>query len=153
MVIKPDVFVGVFWLVILDFIVSLVFGISAGTASVLAGLIVFVCVFLFLFIFIFFRIMSLRNTQYIFFKDRLEYYEGFLNQEKRTLPYTKVTDCILNKSVYERMFKVGTILLLTAGQAGVGKYAVSGGARLTALDNPDQLYDQLMGLLKIDKGN
>ncbi len=144
-IIKPNVFVGVFWLVILDFIVSVTFGISAGVASVLIGLIVFLSVFLFLFIFIFFRIMSLRNTQYLFFKDRLEYYEGFLNQEKRTLQYSKVTDCIFKRSVYDRVFNVGTILLLTAGQGTM----ISVGVRLTALDNSHQLYGQLMQLLKI----
>mgnify|MGYP001568886894 CR=1 FL=1 len=141
-IIKPNVFVVVFSLVILDLIVSVIFGISAGVASIMIGLIVFLSVFLFLFIFIFFRIMSLRNTQYLFYKDRLEYFEGFLNQEKRILQYPKVTDCMFGRSIYDRIFNTGTILLLTAGQQG-------GGVRLTAVDNPNQLYVLLLKLLKI----
>ncbi len=141
-IIKPNVFVGVFWLVILDFIVSVIFGISAGVASIMIGLIVFLSVFLFFFILIFLRIMSLKNTQYLFYKDRLEYFESFLNQEKRILQYSKVTDCIFRRSIYERIFKAGTILMFTAGHQG-------GGVRLTAVDNPNQLYILLLKLLKI----
>ena len=87
--------------------------------------------------------MNLRARRYLFFKNKAEFYEGFLNIVQRTVSYQKVTDCVLTKSVWDRMFGTGTIRLVTAGHEG----RVGGGIAIQFVENPNQVYKEVQKLL------
>ena len=107
---------------------------------------------------VFFRFMNLKNREYIFYKQRAEFYEGFLNIVKRNVLYTRITDCVLTKSVWDRMFKTGTIRLVTAGHVDVGGQAgffgssmmMGGGISIQYIEKPDEVYEYISKLLKIN---
>ena len=103
------------------------------------------------------RILNLKSRKYQFYEDKVVFYEGFLNQIQRTVPYHKVTDLVLHKSVWDRMFKTGTIRLVTAGHVDVvsqtgpfGGMMVGGGISIQYIEKPDEVYEYISKLLKIN---
>ena len=94
-----------------------------------------------------FRLLNLNARKYIFYPQKAEFYEGFLNIIQRTVHHNKVTDCILTKSVWDRLFGTGTISLATAGHQTTARGALGGGINLQYLDKPDKLYKELQRLL------
>lgn len=85
--------------------------------------------------------MNLKARRYVFFKEKAEFYEGFLNIIFHSVEYRKITDCILTKTVWDRMFGTGTISLLTAGH-------LLGGITMQFVEHPDEIYTQIQELLK-----
>jgi len=116
-------------------------GLSAGIATAIVIIVVVTGGI------VFFRLMNLKARRYLFFKNKAEFYEGFLNIVQRTVSYQKVTDCVLTKSVWDRMFGTGTIRLVTAGHEGTGRYAVGGGIAIQFVENPNQVYKEVQKLL------
>ena len=91
-----------------------------------------------------------RARNYLFYKEKAEFYEGFLNIVQRTVQYDKVTDCILTRTVWDRLFGTGTIRLITAGHVAApayGAYGISGGIALQYLEHSEQIYHKLQTLL------
>ena len=133
------VIVGIFLSFQITPLIFLAAGIGAGLASAL-GIIVIVTG-----LFVFFRTMNLRARRYLFYKTKAEFYEGFLNIVQRTVSYHKVTDCVMTKSVWDRMFCTGTIRLVTAGHEG----KIGGGIGIQYVENPNQVYREVQKLLGI----
>src|SRR3989344_5813122 len=131
----PTIFFGI---IVSFFIGMIVFSLSkSGLTAFIVGLVLF-------FIMIFFRFMNLQARKYAFYQEKAEFYEGFLNIVQRTVNYNKVTDCILNKSVWDRLFGTGTIQLVTAGHTGGygyhGRGSFGGGVVMQYIKNPDETY-------------
>ncbi len=82
---------------------------------------------------IFFFYMNLTNTEYRFFNDRIEYYEGWLTINRHTISYEKVTDIVMRKSIWDRLFNTATIGIVTAG-------TFSGSVYLPYLNEPERIY-------------
>ena len=118
---------------------------SFGLVSIiLIGLLIFVLV-------LSFRILNLRARKYLFYAEKAEFYEGFLNIVQRTVQYNKVTDCILTRTVWDRIFATGTLRLVTAGhtaQGGYGLYGMGGGIAIQYIKNPDAVYQKVQQLLR-----
>ncbi len=98
-----------------------------------------------------FRILNLKARKYLFYTSKAEFYEGFLNIVQRTVQYDKVTDCVLTRTVWDRLFGTGTIRLVTAGHmAGgySGAYGLGGGIGIQYIQNPDEVYTKVQELLK-----
>lgn len=85
--------------------------------------------------------MNLRAREYRFFKDRAEFYEGFLNINRKVVRYDRVTDVTYRRSVWERIWGVGSILLNTAG-------SYYRELRIGYIENSDEIYEKVQGLLK-----
>ena len=99
----------------------------------------FTVVFLFfvtLFIGLFLRRASLKKTEYKFYADRVEYYEGFLVKNRKTINYDRISNVGQRKGILEGLFGLGTIFVDTAGYSHQG-HELS----IHYLDNPDQIYD------------
>ncbi len=107
--------------------------------------------FLLAIIFLILHFMNLNSKRYIFYQNKAEFYEGFLNITQRTVDYKKVTDCILIKTVWDRMFNTGTIRLLTAGHQEVHGHYGYGGLVMQYIENPNQVYQKVQELLGIEK--
>ncbi|MCX6815716.1 MAG: PH domain-containing protein, partial [Candidatus Aenigmarchaeota archaeon] len=101
------------------------------------GLAVYAILFL---VALFFSYMNLRAREYRFFNDRVEFYEGFLTINRNVVRYDRITDTILRKSVWERIWGVGGIQVMTAG--------ISYGVRISYIRNPEQVYETIQTLIK-----
>ena len=66
-------------------------------------------------IFLIIRIINLLATEYSFYKDRVEFYEGFVGKIRRSVHYDKITDTVLTQSIFGRIFGTGNFELMTAG--------------------------------------
>ena len=54
---------------------------------------------------------SYAKAEYRFYHDRLEYYEGFLNMQHRTVPYRNVFEVDLRKGPVQQQYNLGTLIL------------------------------------------
>ncbi|MBS3170031.1 PH domain-containing protein [Candidatus Woesearchaeota archaeon] len=152
-ILKPQLSVAIIPTILFGILISIfvsiyavptvVYTMGIGSA-VFAGILIFVVI---IGLTVFFRLMNLRARRYLFFKNKAEFYEGFLNIIQHTVSYQKVTDCVLTKSVWDRMFGTGTIRLVTAGHESRGRYSVGGGIAIQFVENPNQVYKELQKLL------
>ncbi|MBU0457427.1 MAG: PH domain-containing protein [Nanoarchaeota archaeon] len=85
---------------------------------------------------IFFSYVNFKKTEYKFYKDKVEYYEGFLVKNRKTINYNKISNIGQRKGIFERMFGLGTIFIDTAGSSSTG-HELS----MSYLENPDKVYD------------
>ena len=107
------------------------------------ALLVFVVTFI-IFTFVVYQIIKavLKKTEYRFYKDRVEYYHGFLVRSRKTLSYDKISNLGVREGIIERMFGLGTIFIDTAGYSRTG-YELA----MHNLENPNQIYEQLSKLI------
>ena len=87
-----------------------------------------------------------ERTEYRFFTDHLEYYEGFFNVEQKSMPYKNVTEVYLRKGIIQSMYGLGTIVLSTPAtgmQSGVAR----SGIQVSDIPNPDEVYRQVKELV------
>lgn len=81
-----------------------------------------------------FSYLNIRKMEYHFFNDRLEYYEGFLTIHKSATPYERITDIVMRKTVWDRIFSTATIGLYTPH--GVSVY-------IRFVQDSDKIYEYL----------
>ena len=83
---------------------------------------------------LFLRFMNYQKTKYEVGDAKLDYVQGFLNVEEKTIDLADVREVNLRKSVLQRMFGMGTVILSTAAHNS------RTGLRLHDLEDPDQAY-------------
>lgn len=83
--------------------------------------------------------MSIKNTEYKFYDDRVEYYEGFMVQNRKTITYDKITNINQVKGIIDRTFNLGTINIDTAGYSKAG-HELS----LKYIADADKVYDWIV---------
>ena len=109
----------------------------------------------------FVRKNTYAKTTYSFFNTKLDYFEGFLTVEEKTIKYDRITEVNLRKGFFQRMFGVGTIILSTPATAGGGGGANTGmavlggllgagasGIHILDIKNPDEVYAKVKGLIR-----
>jgi len=89
-----------------------------------------------IFVLVFLQKSSLEKTEYKFYKNRIEYYEGFLVKNRKTINYDRITNIGQRKGIIEGMFGLGSIFIDTAGSSRKG-HELS----IRYLENPDHVYD------------
>ncbi len=150
--IRPNVTVAILPLIIAALFAGAFIGGFLGiiTKSIAIGLVVGILVASGA---IFLRLMNLNATRYVFFASKAEFYEGFLAISQRNVRYEKITDYVLHKSVWDRMFGTGTIKLITAGHEGAPAYygsygaAMGGGLVLRFVEHPDEVFAKIEELV------
>ena len=89
-----------------------------------------------------------EKTEYRFYNTKLEYYEGFLNIEEKTIHYKNITEVYLKKNIIQRRFGLGTIILSTPA---TGNYSPRGqyrsGIIIPDIKNPDENYKKIKELI------
>ena len=85
--------------------------------------------------------MNLRAREYRFFRDRVEFYEGFLNITRKLVRYERVTDITYTRSVWERLWGTGTIRINTAGSP----YKE---INISYVRNSEKVYNDVQNLIK-----
>jgi membrane protein YdbS with pleckstrin-like domain len=128
-------FGGWFFLSPLLMIVSLLLGEESPGLLIFAsmGLILFIIILLVVYLL---KQATLKRTEYRFYSDRVEYFEGFLIKNRKTVSYDKVSNVGQRKGIIEGWFGLGTIYIDTPGSSPKG-HEVS----ISYLENPDQVYE------------
>lgn len=80
--------------------------------------------------------LNLRTRAYTLYDDRVEMTEGFLKQEAKTVPYSRITNVTLRQNVWERLFDAGTVQLQTAGSDAAELW-------LRGIDDPEGIADHV----------
>jgi len=110
---------------------------STPVISFQMGLIIFLVVYFIAIIINFFLLKnSLNNTEYKFYSNRVEYYEGFLVKNRKTINYDRISNISQKRGILERMFGLGTIYLDTPGSSNLGHELA-----MSYLENYDNVYD------------
>ncbi|MGM5481484.1 MAG: PH domain-containing protein [Nanobdellota archaeon] len=99
------------------------------------AVIIYMCVFILIFLV---RRKVFLETNYKIYTDRIEYKEGFLRKNKKTVHFKNVSNIGQTSSIVQQWFKVGTIFIDTAGTSYRGHELV-----LHHIDNTDEIYDKL----------
>ncbi len=79
-----------------------------------------------------------KKSEYHFFEDRIEYYEGFLSIEKKVVYYSRITNIGLKKGLFEKRYGLGSIYIDTASSSPKGHEL-----NIASIENPDQWYKWL----------
>ena len=84
----------------------------------------------------FFTKITLENIEYKFYSNRVEYYDGFLVKNRKTINYDRISNISQIRGIIERMWGLGTIYIDTPGSSTLG-HELS----MSYLENSDQIYD------------
>ena len=88
---------------------------------------------------------NLQSREYTFHDDHVEVNEGFLTVTQDTVPYNRITDVSFTKSVWQRLFDVGTIRLNTAGS---NQQEIT----ISYVDEPEAIYDEISAMIGEQSG-
>ena len=87
-----------------------------------------------------FMYLSYKSTFYTFYKDHLEYTEGFLTQNLKSLPQKKMVSIHLCKGILQRLVGIGTIKI----QVHSGDFI-----SLKDIKDPEETFEYLKKLYKL----
>lgn len=113
-------------------------------SSVFAVIVWFILIFLVAW-FINFKIqkMQLDAIEYRFYNDRLEYVDGFLIKNKKSILYDRITDISQSQKILERFFDLWTLYIETAWH--------SSWLPMSYMENSEQLFEKINNLVKKNK--
>lgn len=79
---------------------------------------------------------SYKSQEYKISESEIQFYEGFINIEKRNIAFDRVTDIKMEQSIEQRFFGTGDIKIHTAGTS-------THEVKLEYLDSPEEVYEDL----------
>lgn len=86
------------------------------------------------------------QTEYRFYKDRLEYAEGFWTAEDKTVRYDKITETALRRGVVQKKYGLGTIFLATPA-TGFQQGKSTSGIKIVDIEEPEKVYGLVQKLV------
>ena len=86
------------------------------------------------------------KTEYRFYPDHLDYYEGFWTVEEKTMGYRNITEVNLRKGILQKKYGLGTLILSTPATGGTG--AARSGIRMKNIPHVDEVYQKIKGLVQ-----
>lgn len=117
----PLIPAGVFFIIpFFGILIPLIIGIFTQTNLLLSilGLIVLLLVTSIVLIGIpYYSYKYYSNISYYFYEDNVEYFDGFFNVQKHTMPYKRITNSNSFQSLFDRILGVHTITIETAGSS------------------------------------
>lgn len=90
------------------------------------------------------------KTEYRFFRNSLEYYEGFFTVERKTINYQAITEITVREGPIQRMYGLGSLVLSTAA-TGTQTGASRSGIILADLEEPEKVYRQVRELMPMHR--
>jgi len=87
------------------------------------------------------------QMEYRFFAHKLDYFDGFLTTEEKSIDYRNITGVNLRRGLLQKIYGLGTIVLSTPAtgiMAGHGRR----GIRIVDIPNAESVYAQIEDLLK-----
>jgi len=92
------------------------------------------------------RKRTYAETEYRFYRDRLEYAEGFWTAENKTIKYNRIAEISLRRGVIQRRFGLGTIYLGTPA-TGYEQGRARSGILLRDIADPEEAYKRVKELV------
>lgn len=89
---------------------------SAFYKVVIVGILIYVGLRLF------FEKLQYDKLEYNFYKNKVEYKDGFLNVSEKELKYKHIREITMTQNILERIFKIGTIRVFTNASSGRTNY-------------------------------
>lgn len=138
---------------------------QAAFAALIMGVIITILIFLggpqaiisaifavIIVIFLIIRIINLLATEYSFYKDRVEFFEGFVGKIRRSVHYDKITDTVLTQSIFGRIFGTGNFELMTAGSVPYHRTftfrrQTFAGILIEFIPNPEENYKKVQEII------
>jgi len=71
------------------------------------------------------------KTEYRFFKDRIEYSEGFWTTNEHSIKFDQITNVSMNKNIIQKKYGIGTLHLVTASGQGIS---------IKDVEEPEKVY-------------
>jgi len=87
------------------------------------------------------------KTEFRFFPDKLEYYEGFFAVEEKTILYKNITEVNLRRGIFQRKYGLGTIVLSTPA-TGFTSGRSRSGIRIYDIENPELNYQKIKNMVE-----
>ncbi len=93
------------------------------------------------------KMRTYARTEYRFYPNRLEYYEGFLNIQQKSILYRNVQEVTLRKGLIQRRYNLGTIVLSVPADMIAGR-GLRGGIQVADIEAPDDVYEAVKKLIR-----
>lgn len=75
----------------------------------------FCCIALVMFVKTIIKMINYKHVRYNFYNDKMEYIDIKFNKEEKSIKYSSIKQVSYKQNLIEKMFKIGTILILTNG--------------------------------------
>jgi membrane protein YdbS with pleckstrin-like domain len=85
-----------------------------------------------------------KRSEYRFFSDRTEFYEGFFTIMKKSIEYTKILEVSMTSGVLQQQKNLGSFTLLTAATT-VDRPS---GLKIPDIENPDENYKKIKQIVQ-----
>lgn len=89
-----------------------------------------------------FKKKQLQYMKYDFYKTKIEYSDSFLNKAEKEVKYKYIRECVLSRTISDRIFGFGRIVLFTNAESGYGN-----GILIPFVENSENIYRQIKVLL------
>lgn len=87
------------------------------------------------------------KTEYLIFKDRIEYSENFLNVDMKTIWFKNITEVNLKINVFQNKNELGNILLGTQNNTRKNSYKKYNGLYIKDISNSILIYKKISDLM------
>ncbi len=86
-----------------------------------------------------------NNLEYVIRDDRVSLYKGILTKTQKNVPCRAITDLALVRTLYDRLLKIGSVKIQTAGQSQANTgYEVS----IDGMSNYQELHEEIKNRIK-----
>ncbi len=89
---------------------------------------------------------SYLKTEYLFYKDHLEYYEGFFTLEKKTIKYEKVIEVSLKRGILQKQYNLGTIVL-SIPTTNIRNGRTNSGIKVLDIKDSEKIYEKVIEII------
>ncbi|MBO5141738.1 MAG: PH domain-containing protein [Clostridia bacterium] len=89
-----------------------------------------------------FKKMQIKNMEYAFYRTKILYKDSFLNQTEKEVKYKHIREALLSRTVTDRIFGFGRIILFTNAESGFGN-----GILIPFVENSQETYNRIKDLL------
>ena len=106
--------------------------------------------------------LNYARTEYKFSEDRLEFDEGFFTVTEKVVKFRDVKEVTLRKTIFQRIYDLGTIYLATDATGSSGRTNVfnalgfgnisASGVGVCDIPNPDEIYERVRRLVDTQRG-
>lgn len=131
--------------IILQFLIPLGKGVSQAEVSVVLWPITIGVILLLWVLSVPIIILWIKNLTYFIEEDRVTIYKGILTKQQQNIPYRKITDFVLRRSLYDRFLNIGAIRIQTAGQS---QTSTGYEGQLSGLTDWQNLHEELKAHLR-----
>lgn len=89
-----------------------------------------------------FKKMQMKKMEYAFYNTKVCYRDSFLNQVEKEVKYKHIRECVLTRTIMDRIFGFGRIILFTNAETGFAN-----GIMIPCVENSEEVYRQIKALL------